>query len=279
MNKNFIKVVLNITVLLVLLIPFNFYEISYVFGEESKIDLLKENQEKQKELESRISELDNILKLKTRNLENNEQTNLYEYKSQEIVTISFIQRENINSEEEKIKTEIAIIEQSKNKLHQELQDIIIEGVQLEKCLEEEVIDKIKFNNIDFIKGMWPLSEYKDISSSYGYRIHPITQVKSFHKGIDIPAPMNTDVLASDDGIVIFSGYQNGYGNVVKLKHFDGKITIYAHNNSNVVSLGEIVKKGQVISKVGSTGNSTGNHVHFEVIVNGENINPINGVIR
>lgn len=279
MNKNFIKVVLNITVLLVLLIPFNFYEISYVFGEESKIDLLKENQEKQKELESRISELDNILKLKTRNLENNEQTNLYEYKSQEIVTISFIQRENINSEEEKIKTEIAIIEQSKNKLHQELQDIIIESVQLEKCLEEEVIDKIKFNNIDFIKGMWPLSEYKDISSSYGYRIHPITQVKSFHKGIDIPAPMNTDVLASDDGIVIFSGYQNGYGNVVKLKHFDGKITIYAHNNSNVVSLGEIVKKGQVISKVGSTGNSTGNHVHFEVIVNGENINPINGVIR
>lgn len=279
MNKNFIKVVLNITVLLVLLIPFNFYEISYVFGEENKIDLLKENQEKQKELESRISELDNILKLKTRNLENNEQTNLYEYKSQEIVTISFIQRENINSEEEKIKTEIAIIEQSKNKLHQELQDIIIEGVQLEKCLEEEVIDKIKFNNIDFIKGMWPLSEYKDISSSYGYRIHPITQVKSFHKGIDIPAPMNTDVLASDDGIVIFSGYQNGYGNVVKLKHFDGKITIYAHNNSNVVSLGEIVKKGQVISKVGSTGNSTGNHVHFEVIVNGENINPINGVIR
>ena len=279
MNKNFIKVVLNITVLLVLLIPFNFYEISYVFGEESKIDLLKENQEKQKELESRISDLYNILKLKTRNLENIEQKNLYEYKSQEIVTISFIQRENINSEEEKIKTEIAIIEQSKNKLHQELQDIIIEGVQLEKCLEEEVIDKIKFNNIDFIKGMWPLSEYKDISSSYGYRIHPITQVKSFHKGIDIPAPMNTDVLASDDGIVIFSGYQNGYGNVVKLKHFDGKITIYAHNNSNVVSLGEIVKKGQVISKVGSTGYSTGNHVHFEVIVNGENINPINGVIR
>ncbi len=70
---------------------------------------------------------------------------------------------------------------------------------------------------------------------------------------------------------------NGYGNVIKIKHFDGKETLYAHNNSNIVEEGDIVKAGQVIAKVGTTGNSTGNHLHFETIINNENINPINVV--
>lgn len=85
------------------------------------------------------------------------------------------------------------------------------------------------------------------------------------------------MLASDDGVVIFSGNQNGYGNIVKIKHFDGKKTIYAHNTSNMVQEGDIVKRGQVIAKVGSTGNSTGNHVHFEVVLDGENVNPVDCV--
>ena len=78
---------------------------------------------------------------------------------------------------------------------------------------------------------------------------------------------------------MFAGYKNGYGNVVEIEHFDNKKTLYAHNNSIVVKVGDVVKKGQIISKVGSTGNSTGNHVHFELRINNKRINPIYGVTR
>ena len=78
---------------------------------------------------------------------------------------------------------------------------------------------------------------------------------------------------------MFAGYKNGYGNVVEIEHFDNKKTLYAHNNSIVVKVGDVVKKGQIISKVGSTGNSTGNHVHFELRINNKRINPLYGVTR
>lgn len=145
-----------------------------------------------------------------------------------------------------------------------------------KSERQEIISE---NNSQYIKGEWPLKNYYYISSGYGYRTHPISKKLTFHHGIDIPAPKNTDVLASDDGIVVFAGYKRGYGNVVEIEHFDSKSTLYAHNNSINVKVGDIVKKGEVISKVGSTGNSTGNHVHFEVKINNERINPIYGVSK
>ena len=135
------------------------------------------------------------------------------------------------------------------------------------------------SNSSYIKGIWPLEKYSYVSSGYGYRTHPITKKLSFHNGIDIPAPKNTNVLASDDGIVVFAGYKKGYGNVVEIDHFDSKKTLYAHNNSINVKVGDEVKRGDVISKVGSTGNSTGNHVHFEVKINNKRINPIYGVSK
>lgn len=85
------------------------------------------------------------------------------------------------------------------------------------------------------------------------------------------------ILASDDGIVSFAGYKSGYGNVVEIEHFDNKKTLYAHNSHLIVEAGQIVKRGQVIAKVGSTGNSTGNHVHFEVKINDKSINPLYGI--
>ena len=146
-----------------------------------------------------------------------------------------------------------------------------------KQIEEEKKEELSLNNTEYLKGIWPVKSYKEISSPFGQRIHPITGKQSFHKGIDIPAPQDTDILSCDDGIISFSGVMNGYGNVIKIKHFDGKETLYAHNNSNVVEEGDVVKAGQVIAKVGTTGNSTGNHLHFETIINNENINPINVV--
>ena len=281
MNKDLNKVVLRLTISLALLISLNLYNTSCAFGEVGKLDLLIQNQEKQEELKEKINELDNILESKNNQLkiENGQYVSSEDKKELEVVTVSFVPQEYETSEKDEISLEILLLEENKNILDKELQDAIIEGVQLEKTIEEEVKSKLKSEDIEFITGIWPLNDYKNISSGYGYRIHPITNVKSFHKGIDIPAPQDTDVLATDDGIVSFSGYQNGYGNVVKIKHFDGKTTVYAHNNSNVVKEGDIVKQGDIISKVGTTGNSTGNHVHFEIIVNGKNINPIEGVIK
>ena len=281
MNKDLNKVVLRLTISLALLISLNLYNTSCAFGEVGKLDLLIQNQEKQEELKEKINELDNILESKNNQLkiENDQYVSSEDKKELEVVTVSFVPQEYETSEKDEISSEILALEENKNILDKELQDAIIEGVQLEKTIEEEVKSKLKSEDIEFITGIWPLNDYKNISSGYGYRIHPITNVKSFHKGIDIPAPQDTDVLATDDGIVSFSGYQNGYGNVVKIKHLDGKTTVYAHNNSNVVKEGDIVKQGDIISKVGTTGNSTGNHVHFEIIVNGKNINPIEGVIK
>lgn len=99
-----------------------------------------------------------------------------------------------------------------------------------------------------------------------------------HNGIDIGADINTEIYAADDGEVVFSGVQDGYGNYISILHDNGIETSYAHCNSLAVIQGDYVTKGQVIAYVGSTGNSTGPHLHFEVKVNGEYQNPLNYVI-
>lgn len=123
---------------------------------------------------------------------------------------------------------------------------------------------------------WPSAASTRVTSEYGYRIHPISKQKKLHKGMDIGAAYGTNVLAAADGVVVTAGWNaGGYGNYVTINHGGGVVTLYGHNSSLVVSAGQTVKKGQVIAKVGSTGNSTGNHIHFEVIVNGSTVNPKN----
>ena len=120
---------------------------------------------------------------------------------------------------------------------------------------------------------FPLTSYTRVSSTYGYRIHPITGTKKLHTGIDYAAPYGTSILAAEDGVVLTAGWNSGYGYCVTINHGGGYVTLYGHCSSLLVSVGQKVTKGQTIAKVGSTGNSTGNHLHFEVRVNGATVNP------
>lgn len=112
-----------------------------------------------------------------------------------------------------------------------------------------------------------------ISSGYGGRNDPFGRGRAHHLGIDIDANTGDPVTAAAEGVVSFSGVRNGYGNVVEIDHGNGYQTLYAHNSANLVRAGDVVRAGQRIAKVGSTGRSTGSHLHFEVMLNGRQVNP------
>lgn len=112
-----------------------------------------------------------------------------------------------------------------------------------------------------------------ISSYYGMRTNPFTGKLQFHKGMDFASKSGSNVLAVAGGVVTWSSKRYGYGNLVEVNHGNGYMTRYGHNSENLVKVGDTVKKGQVISLMGSTGRSTGPHVHFEVLKNRRQINP------
>ena len=118
---------------------------------------------------------------------------------------------------------------------------------------------------------WPVAGR--VSSSYGYRAHPQTGARDFHSGMDIASNPGTPVKATADGIVSFAGWSGGSGNLVALEHGLGFSTYYAHNRLVVVKVGQKVKRGDILSYVGSTGNSTGPHLHYEVWKEGRPLNP------
>jgi len=122
--------------------------------------------------------------------------------------------------------------------------------------------------------IWPLPGYSRISSKFGPRTHPVTGEKqSQHNGIDIPAPTGTKIQACYDGVVAWSGYHKTAGNWVGIDHGNGLYTIYMHMSKRLVSEGDKVKKGDIIGKVGSTGRSTGPHLHLGVRLNGKYYDP------
>lgn len=121
---------------------------------------------------------------------------------------------------------------------------------------------------------WPVPGYTRISSKYGMRTHPITGVYKLHTGTDISAPMGANFIAANDGIVIKAGYNGAYGNMVIIDHGGGVSTLYAHGSEILVQVGQTVKRGDPVLKVGSTGYSTGPHAHFEVRLNGVVTDPM-----
>lgn len=112
-----------------------------------------------------------------------------------------------------------------------------------------------------------------ITSTFGWRIHPILGTQRFHNGLDFGAPTGTPIQAAERGRVIYAGWYGGYGNAVIVDHGNGATTLYAHASRLVVQEGDVVQRGQVVALVGSTGLSTGPHLHFEVRINGEPQDP------
>ncbi|MGB5021225.1 peptidoglycan DD-metalloendopeptidase family protein [Sphingorhabdus sp.] len=113
-----------------------------------------------------------------------------------------------------------------------------------------------------------------MSSGFGYRSDPFTGGGAMHSGLDFKGPHATPILAAADGKISFAGWQGGYGNCIEITHANGLVTRYAHLSGFTVSLGQDVKRGVQIARMGSTGRSTGTHLHFEVRVNGSAINPM-----
>ncbi len=124
--------------------------------------------------------------------------------------------------------------------------------------------------------IWPVNGL--ITAGYGYRQSPFTGQREMHEGLDIAAPHGTPILATADGIVTFSGPLAAFGNVVFINHGHGFTTFYAHNSSNRVKEGQPVRRGEVIASVGTSGRTTGPHVHYEVQVNGTTVNPLKYIV-
>lgn len=216
-----------------------------------------------------------------------------EFFSKKLITIS-AELENINSLGNKI-SKIAKLDKKEfdfkrpkyigglNKINIEFDynskfDKYLDSILLDISNKREnlnYIDKI-INNLEMKEQFLPTgmpTKKGYISSEYGQRLNPITKKNHIHKGIDIAYKTETDITSIAAGKVTFSGKKYGYGNLVEISHLNGYVTRYAHNNRNLVKVGELVKKGQVIAKMGSTGHSTGPHVHLEVLKNNKHINP------
>ena len=168
------------------------------------------------------------------------------------------------------------------------------GVDLEKLVFRPVFDRmysIKYdankNALKLQKLLSTLSQKRSllssipsvspvngwIASGFGDRISPFTGRKGRHNGIDIASPVGTPIRAPADGVVIFSGAKAGFGNFIMLAHGNGVVSRYGHNAQNMVHPGQRVKRGDQIATVGMTGRTTGPHLHYEVLVNGRNVNP------
>jgi len=146
-----------------------------------------------------------------------------------------------------------------------------------KQLEKEIKDLTAKSSAAAYNGgsmKWPVPGYNSISSRFGNRMHPVYKVMKLHTGIDIGAPRGVNIVAAKGGTVISAGWQGGYGNTVIIDHGGGITTLYGHCSKLLVQKGDKVKEGAAIAKVGSTGVSTGNHLHFEVRKSGTPVNPV-----
>lgn len=191
-----------------------------------------------------------------------------EQEQKNLETLISTKEKEITAFESDIKTQEAAMKEYEAYIREQDETI----AALEKALQE-----MGGGNRTYDGGMfkWPAPSYTRISSDYGWRIHPTLGVNKFHNGVDMAAPGGSPILAAYDGTVAAAGYSSTMGNYIYLNHGSGLVTIYMHASALYVSVGQEVSKGDKIAAVGTTGRSTGNHLHFGVRLNGSYVTPWN----
>jgi len=169
------------------------------------------------------------------------------------------------------------LSEEEKKLNEQIAEYKTETLQLEYKIQNLSFANQEFN-IQYSGGdmIWPIAvSGSSITSYYGTREHPIAGVIRFHQGLDIGnVGFGAPVVSVMDGVVTYSGWLGSYGNCVMVYHGDGITTLYAHGDNTLVEIGKEVKQGDIVMQTGSTGNSTGPHLHFEVRINGITVNPL-----
>jgi len=203
--------------------------------------------------------------------------------------------ENKKAELENKKADLLALKSSRETKHQQLQIAsarqkdLVKQIESQKETYEKMLDDLEEQSkiiADAIRKLqsaggqrpgrllWPTPGYSRITSPYGMRLHPILKTNRFHTGIDIAAPYGSNVISTANGKVIFAGWQGGYGNTIIVDHGGGMSTLHAHLSKFLVKAGDNVKANQPIGKIGTSGWSTGPHLHFEVRINGDHVSPM-----
>lgn len=190
--------------------------------------------------------------------------------------------ENLKRVESKRAQLLADVRSQRDSLNAQVSELENSTFSLEKRIQNEITSHQTYmrpSAPQATRRVWGTGRFINpapgpITSPFGYRVHPIFGTLRFHTGVDIGAPYGCSILAADSGTVIDSGWMGGYGNCLIVDHGGGYSTLYAHCSQLYVGYGQGVTKGQAIAAVGSTGNSTGPHLHFEVRINGEPVDPL-----
>lgn len=238
----------------------------------TRLEIVKEIMSRQNATISQLRESRNEIEASQKKI-------LEQQKAQQKVTSALESRESTLEAKQAVSN--SLVEKFDEKSG-ELSSMLEEVERLEKQLQQEILKQLQqegtgSGNVPVSNGFrYPLdSKWRTITSPFGYRTHPTTGVYKLHTGMDISGGGigGANIYAAKNGTVSKAGYHKAYGNYCLINHGDGTATLYAHMRSLMVSAGGVAIQGQVIGTVGSTGYSTGNHLHFEIIVNGEYVDP------
>lgn len=238
----------------------------------SKVEIVKQISEKDNKVISDVKASKETIEIKKKEIEKNKADNKAAAEKLELRESSLEKKQaasdklldEINSDAAAKKRAVLEAEAAEEKLQEEIRKLLSAGNS-----DSSVVDTGDFR--------WPLdSKYNNITSKFGNRTHPVTGVYKLHTGVDIASAgiKGSKIYAAKGGTVMKAGYNKGYGNYVLIDHGDGYGTLYGHASSLTVSADQVVEKGTVLGYVGSTGYSTGPHLHFEIIKNGEYTNPL-----
>ncbi len=186
-------------------------------------------------------------------------------------------KDELKVKQGRLNEDVGVLETKKIQLNKDLQALESQVDRLNSDADQltSIIANLKLQEI-YVGGemAWPAPGVYRITSPFGYRIHPILNIRKLHTGVDIGTPSGTTIVAAQSGDVIYSDWYGGYGLVVMIDHGGGIVTLYGHNSKLLVKVGQTVTKGDPISLSGTTGLSTGPHLHFEVRVDGDYVDPL-----